>query len=98
VTRPATAEAAPPQRDDLAVDRTALANERTLLAYLRTALQCVVAGVSLLKFFDDPVAAALGWTLLPFGVALTITGVVLYVRRRRRLVRTGGSGHDSLGL
>ena len=68
VTQPATADATPPPPDVLEVDRTALANERTLLAYLRTALQCVVAGASLLKSFDDRLAAALGLVLLALGV------------------------------
>lgn len=71
--------------DHLAVDRTALANERTLLAYVRTALQLTVAGVSLIKFFDDPVTFAIGVALVPIGFTILGSGFVLFLRRRRRL-------------
>jgi len=39
-------------RDILAINRTVLANERTFLAYLRTSATFLLAGISLLKFFD----------------------------------------------
>lgn len=78
-----------PLRDDLAVDQTTLSNERTLLSYWRTALQCVVGGVSLLKFFNQPTAVILGWIFLPLGLVLGVVGTVLFVRRRRLLSQTG---------
>ena len=47
-------------RDQLAADRTILANERTLLAYLRVALTLFVAGVSFIKFFESRILMILG--------------------------------------
>ena len=78
--------------DDLAVDRTAPANERTLLAYLRTALQAIVGGATLIRFFDHPAADVVGWLLLPCGVVLVVLGVRFYRRRRRQLAEVGGTG------
>ena len=78
--------------DDLAVDRTALSNERTLLAYLRTALQAIVGGATLIRFFDHPVADIVGWLLLPCGVVLVVLGIRFYRRRRRQLAEVGGIG------
>ena len=77
---------------DLAVDRTALSNERTLLAYLRTALQAVVGGATLIRFFDHPVADVVGWLLLPCGVVLVVLGIRFFRRRRRQLAEVGGLG------
>lgn len=69
-----------PLSDDLSVDRTTLANERTFLAYARTALHCVVGGVSLMKFFDHAYAVVLGWIFLVSGVIAAVTGSVVFVR------------------
>ncbi|MGI8548959.1 MAG: DUF202 domain-containing protein [Gemmatimonadaceae bacterium] len=87
-----------PLSDDLSVDRTTLANERTFLAYARTALQCVVGGVTLMKFFDRSFAVVLGWIFLVSGVVAAVTGTVVFVRRRRLLQRTGGTGSGSQGI
>jgi len=40
----------------------------------------------------------LGWVFLPTGIALAIVGTVLYLRRRRRIARTGGTGSGSAGI
>jgi uncharacterized protein (DUF302 family)/uncharacterized membrane protein YidH (DUF202 family) len=87
-----------PLSDELAVGRTSLANERTLLAYLRTALQCVVGGVSLIKFFDHPVARLLGAVFLPVGVAVGIAGVVLFTRRQLDAERNGGAAWEPVAV
>lgn len=67
------------------MDQTRLANERTLLAYLRTALQFMVAGVSLVRFFGNRSVTILGWFLVAVGLLLPVIGTVLFVRRRRAL-------------
>ncbi|MES2522304.1 MAG: DUF202 domain-containing protein [Gemmatimonadota bacterium] len=83
----------------LAIDRTTLANERTLLAYVRTALQCMVGGVSLLKFFFDQRAAVImGWVFLLAGAVLMIVGIVLFFRRRSALQQMHGPGTNHLGI
>ncbi|MBD0319340.1 MAG: DUF302 domain-containing protein [Gemmatimonadetes bacterium] len=80
-----------PLSDVLALGRTSLANERTLLAYLRTALQCVVGGVSLMKYFDHPFTRLLGAVFLPLGLSVGVAGVVLFARRQWSVRQDGGS-------
>ncbi len=67
-------------RDELAIDRTLLANERTLLAYLRSAVSLGIAGISIMHF------AAHGWyfwagvACLPAGVLAALIGIVRHRR------------------
>jgi putative membrane protein len=61
-------------RDQLAIDRTVLANERTFLAYCRTALALVLTGAGCIKFFDSRLSGIAGWTLIGFGLAVTVIG------------------------
>jgi len=57
----------------------------------------VVGGVSLMKFFDQTFAFVLGWIFLVSG-GIAVTGTVVFVRRRRQLQRTGGTGSGSQGI
>ena len=67
-------------RDELAIDRTLLANERTLLAYLRSAVSLGIAGISIMHF------AAHGWyfwagvACLPAGALAAAIGIVRHRR------------------
>lgn len=76
-------------RDELAIDRTMMANERTFLAYVRTGLSLGVAGASLMRFFETPLAEIVGWALIPAGISLTIIGAVRfgYIAREIRGLR-----------
>lgn len=75
----------PSLTDQLALDRTRLANERTLLAYLRTALGFAAAGATLWRLFpDEPVDRALGGTGMAFGVGLLVVGVWRFLSEHRR--------------
>ena len=65
-------------RDQLALDRTVVANERTLLAYLRTALALVVAGATLLHFLDSVFTELGGIFLILAGVSLLMVGASRY--------------------
>lgn len=67
-------------RDYLAIDRTILTNEAAFMAYVRTALALLAAGVSLVKFFNDPVMQMLGWAFMGAG---TITALWGYHRYRQ---------------
>jgi putative membrane protein len=62
-------------RDKLAISRTVLANERTLLAYFRTALAFLIAGASLIKFFDSIILEIFGYSLLPIGLGFVLVGI-----------------------
>jgi inner membrane protein YidH len=62
-------------RDELAVDRTLLANERTLMTYLRFGVALLIAGVSIIQFSTQDRYWAVGIACLPAGI---ITGVVAW--------------------
>ncbi len=65
-------------RDYLAVDRTILTNETAFMAYVRTSLALLAAGVSLIKFFNDPVMHVLGWAFMGVGTVLAMYGYNRY--------------------
>ena len=65
-------------RDYLATDRTILANERTFLAYMRTMLALIVAGITFVKAFEDPIVHVVGWIFIPLGILTFIMGVMRY--------------------
>lgn len=67
-------------RDELAVDRTLLANERTLMTYLRLGVGLLIAGVSIIQFSTQDWYWAVGIACIPIGI---ITGVIGLGRYRR---------------
>lgn len=69
--------------DELAIDRTILANERTMLAFGRTALAMAVIGGSCLQFFDKWYMDILGGLFLASAVVITWHGW----RRHRHVQR-----------
>lgn len=71
-------------RDELAIDRTILANERTLLAYLRSALSLMIVGVTFLHFVEQGLLFYLGLSIIPFGIAVGIFGI-----HRHRVMNAG---------
>jgi putative membrane protein len=72
-------------RDYLAMDRTTLANERTLLAYGRTALMILATGITLIKLFNSPGVAVLGYILIPLSVAMFLIGLHRYLKIRHAI-------------
>lgn len=71
--------------DLLAVGRNELANERTMLAYIRTFLSFVVAGVSLIQFFNVRAFIMLGYGLIPIGFLILIIGAIRCRRIQKQL-------------
>ena len=70
-------------RDQLAIDRTRLANERTLLAWWRTALMMLVSGITLLKLFEGNIAIELiGGALIPVSLLTASWGTYRFWRTR----------------
>lgn len=74
-------------RDELAIDRTLLANERTLLSYLRFAVTLLIAGVSIIHFSNEEWFRVLGIACIPTGVITGIVGVARYRRMHQSIVR-----------
>jgi putative membrane protein len=65
-------------RDELAIDRTLLANERTLLSYLRSAVALFIAGVSIIHFSHQMWFTVIGFACIPFGLYAAQIGIVRY--------------------
>jgi putative membrane protein len=71
-------------RDQLALDRTRLANERTLLAYIRTAFMLLVAGATALKLFvETPAVVVTAWLFIVAGVIVGVFGTWRFESMRR---------------
>jgi putative membrane protein len=82
-------------RDLLAVDRTIMANESAFLSYIRTALTIVVAGVSVIHFFDNTVMTIVGWVLVAFAALLFVHGATRYDSMEQILHNITGEMKDS---
>ncbi|NIP31967.1 MAG: DUF202 domain-containing protein [Candidatus Dadabacteria bacterium] len=67
-------------RDELAIDRTLLANERTFLAYLRSSIALIIAGVSFIHFARSSWLEILGLVCVPVGVIILIIATFRYQR------------------
>lgn len=87
-----------PLRDELALDRTVLANERTLLSYVRTALGLLGGGAAAVELFDSAVVAILGWTFIAAALVVTVIGVAGYQRMRRKIRRAREEGGEGSGV
>lgn len=72
-------------RDELAIDRTLLANERTMLSYLRGALSLIIAGLTFVHFVEEGMLRYLGLSLIPLGVISGAYGYSRYKQMDRRI-------------
>lgn len=70
--------------DELAIDRTRLANERTFLAYFRTFIVILSSGLAILKMDLFEQIRNLGYFFVIIAPVLLIIGVsrFFYVKRR----------------
>jgi len=59
--------------NNLAKNRTILANERTFLAYIRTSIMLAVSGVTIFKFFGAD------WHYVTFGIALNVVAIAFVI-------------------
>lgn len=86
-------------RDELAIDRTLLANERTLMAYLRSGVALGIAGASILHFSDAIWFWIVGLLCLPAAVGCVILGVLRYrkVDARIAMIRARAAGSAETG-
>ena len=65
-------------RDELAVDRTILANERTLLSYVRLSITLIIAGISIVHFAMEKWFETVGFLCVPIGIGAGIYGWIRY--------------------
>lgn len=72
-------------RDSLAMERTKLANERTLLSYTRTAIALVLAGLTFIKLFEDPIYIGVGVLAIPAGLGVAIYGYRRFAKKQAQI-------------
>lgn len=73
-------------RDDLAIDRTKLANQRTLLAYIRTAIMLFASGITFIKFFsDEKIYVVIGIILIAATLPFIGLGIFSFVKIKKDL-------------
>jgi len=72
-------------RDELAIDRTLLANERTLMAYVRLAITLIIAGVSIVHFAMEKWFETIGFLCVPVGIAAGLFGWSRYQKMERQI-------------
>lgn len=72
-------------RDELAIDRTILANERTALSYLRGSVTLIIAGVTFVHFVEQGLLHSLGLCLIPLGLVAGIVGTIRYKKMDKQI-------------
>lgn len=73
-------------RDELAYDRTHLANERTYAAWLRTGLSVSAGGVAIARLVPEPARGSL--VALMLGGAFVLLGILIMGYGARAFART----------
>ena len=73
-------------QQNLALQRTRLANERTLLAYVRTFMGFLGLGIALIAVFDSTISSILGGASIFAGAIVMVVGVVSHTRNRSAFV------------
>lgn len=72
-------------RETLDIERTKMALERTYLSYTRTALTFLVAGATLLQFFNNATFRFIGAALIPVAAVLFLVGTVRMYKKKKQL-------------
>jgi putative membrane protein len=72
-------------REELALERTKMAQYRTFLAFLRTALYFPVAGISMHQALALTYGIYLQWIGIILGVLILMGGVIFYWVSRKRI-------------
>lgn len=72
-------------RDELAIQRTILANHRTLLSFFNASLAVMVTGLTLIKFFTGDFIFWVGWAFIPAGATLLVFGARNFFIHKRKI-------------
>ncbi|NTU53245.1 MAG: DUF202 domain-containing protein [Chlorobiaceae bacterium] len=75
-------------RDELAIDRTLLANERTLLSYLRSGVAMMITGLTIIHYATKVWFMLAGVACIPLGVVTGIFGIWRFRKMQRAISRT----------
>lgn len=72
-------------REQLALQRTIMANQTTLLAFIRTSMYFLVAGISLHNLLDIRYGFSLQLIFMVIAAVLLLVGVVNFKIHQRRI-------------
>lgn len=75
-------------RDQLAIDRTVLANERTFMSYCRTSLALIFSGAGSIRFFTTFYTDVAGWILITLGLIVGVIGSVRFLIMNKKIRTT----------
>ena len=80
-------------REELALERTRMAQYRTFLAFIRTALYFPVAGISMNQALDLSYGIHLQWIGIILGLFILMGGLIFYYISGKRIKKHS----DSIG-
>jgi putative membrane protein len=72
-------------REEMALERTKMANFRTLLAFLRTSLYFPVAGISMHEALNLHYGIYLQWGGISIGILLFVIGLIYYNLAKKKI-------------
>jgi putative membrane protein len=72
-------------RENLAIERTKMAQYRTFLAFIRTALYFPVAGITMHQAMNISYGIYLQWSGILIGLFILIAGIVFYKRAGKKI-------------
>jgi putative membrane protein len=72
-------------REELAIQRTKMAQYRTFLAFVRTALYFPVAGISMHQALDISYGLYVQWIGIFLGILILAAGIIFYFRASKRI-------------
>lgn len=75
-------------RDQLAIDRTHLANRRTLLAFIRTGLYLLMTAAAVWNLEVLRELKWLGEISIVAGILIMIIGIISFVKMRRKILKS----------
>lgn len=73
------------KREELAIQRTTLANQRTLLSFITASLTMSIAGISLIKFFSSESKHLFGGALIGLSLLTLALGIRNYFHHKNRI-------------
>lgn len=74
-------------RENLAIERTHLANQTTLLSFLRTSMYFFVAGLTIYQLLDFESKVWVSFGMYTFSVILFVFGIYNFFKQRRWILQ-----------
>ncbi|HLT65680.1 MAG TPA: DUF202 domain-containing protein [Flavobacterium sp.] len=74
-------------RENLAIERTHLANQTTLLSFLRTSMYFFVAGLTIYQLLDFDSKVWVSFGMYTFSVILFVFGIYNFFKQRRWILQ-----------